>query len=214
MTILMTCPGIRLILISKLSTALFLLIPLFCFSQTKWELKKNEDGIAVYTSDKNKADFKEIRVVCEINTSAAKLVKLMKNVNHHADWVYKTKTSYLVSRKNKDTLCYYSETILPWPVSNRDLVIRLTFDDDTLNKIVKIKAQGVSNILPVKSGVVRVPYSLGLWKVTTMNSNRIKIDYTYSVDPGGALPVWLVNLMSTAGPFNTFKQLKELLERN
>jgi hypothetical protein len=127
--------------------------------------------------------------------------------------VYNTKISYLIKRKSKDTLFYYSEVSLPWPMANRDLAIRLTFEKDSLNKTLKVQARSTDNILPDKPGLVRVPYSLGLWTIITLPNNHIKIDYTFSVNPGGALPVWLVNSMATAGPYNTFKNLKGLIER-
>ncbi len=187
-------------------------IPFICVAQGNWELKKNENGILVYTRKLNNERYKEIKVLCQLNASAAQLTKILQDVNHHKDWVYNTKTSNLISRKNKDTLYYYSETTLPWPLNNRDLVIQLTFAEDITNKVLKIQALSMPKMLPDKPNVVRVPYSLGLWNVITLPNNQIKIEYTFSVNPGGALPAWLVNFTATAGPYNTFKKLKELLE--
>jgi len=39
--------------------------------QGKWELKKNEDGIAVYTRKPAKGNVKELRVVCELEATKA-----------------------------------------------------------------------------------------------------------------------------------------------
>lgn len=187
-------------------------LPLICVAQGNWEQKKNENGISVYTRKLNNEIYKEIKVLCQFNASAAQLIKILQNVNHHKDWVYNTKTSYLISRKNKDTLYYYSETALPWPINNRDLVIQLTFAEDVANKVLKIQALSMPKMLPDKPNVVRVPYSLGLWNVITLPNNQLKIEYTFSVNPGGTLPAWLVNFTATAGPYSTFKKLKELLE--
>src|SRR4051812_17142877 len=89
------------------------LVPAICLAQEKWTLKKNENGIAVYTRKLNSEKFKEIRVVCEFEASADKLIEVLQDVNHHKEWVYKTTESYLISRKNKDTLFYYSKISLP-----------------------------------------------------------------------------------------------------
>jgi hypothetical protein len=133
-------------------------------------------------------------------------------VNHHKDWVYGTKVSHLIARKTHDTTIYYSEIALPWPVANRDIVVQLSFEQDTIQKILKIQARGIAGILPKKPNLIRVPYSLGLWNVTSLPNKKIKIEYMFSVNPGGALPVWLVNFTATAAPFNTFKKLKKLME--
>jgi len=187
-------------------------VPGFCFAQDNWELKKSEDGIAVYARKLNNEKFKEIRVLCEFKSTTVRLMKVLKNVNHHKDWVYNTRVSYLIARKAHDTTIYYSEISLPWPVSNRDIIVQLSFEQDSVRKTLKIHARGMPGILPKKPNLVRVPYSLGLWNVTTLPNQSIKIDYTFSVNPGGALPAWLVNFTATAGPYNTFKKLKALLE--
>lgn len=197
---------------AKQLVVLFLLIPFVCIGQDNWELKKNLDGIAVFTRKLDNEKFKEIKVLCEFNASKTQLIKILQNVNHHADWVYGTKNSYLISKKNKDTLYYYSETALPWPVSNRDLVIQLSFAEDTVNKILKIRALSMPKMLPEKPNLIRVPFSLGLWNVITLPNQHIKIEYTFSVNPGGTLPAWLVNYSATTGPYNTFKKLKALIE--
>jgi hypothetical protein len=197
---------------NKYNLIIFLLImPFFCLAQN-WELKKNEDGIAVYTRKLNNERYKEIKVLCEFKGTAARLTKILQDVDHHSDWVYNTKESHLVKRKNKDTLTYYSIATLPWPVSNRDFVVQLSFTPDPENKVLKIRAQSVGGLVLDKPGLIRVPYCLGLWTVTTLPANRIKIEYTFSTNPGGAIPAWLVNFTATAGPFNSFKNLKRIME--
>src|ERR1700743_1989184 len=109
----------------KYSLVLFLMAPFVCLAQGKWELKKNEDGIAVYTRKLDNERYKEIKVNCEFNCTAARLTKIIQDVDHNSEWVYSTKNSRLVSRKNKDTLTYYAIAILPWPVSNRDYVVQI-----------------------------------------------------------------------------------------
>lgn len=197
----------------KLSGLLFLLMPMICTAQDNWELKKNETNIAVYSRKLDNEKFKEIRVVCEINGSIQQLYGILQNVNHHKDWVYGTMDSHLINRKSTDTVYYYSSVNLPWPASNRDLTVQLTFKRDNDGKTLHVRAFGVNNILSEKPGLVRVPYSLGLWDIQTLNNGKIKIDYTFSVNPGGSLPAWLVNMMAVRGPFNTFKNLKELMEK-
>lgn len=196
----------------KLTLIGLLFIPFLCSAQEKWDLKKNQDGIAVYAAKLDGEKFKRIRVICEMNCSVDQLIRVMSNVDHHKDWIYNTKVSTLINRKNRDTVVYYSEVSLPWPVSNRDLVMEQCFVRDSINKSLKIEVTSQAHAIPVKPNLVRVPYSLGIWHVTTLANNHIRIDYTFKVDPGGSIPAWVVNLMATAGPFNTFRNLKNILE--
>lgn len=192
--------------------AVFILSHLVCLAQENWTLRKNENGIAVYSRMLTSEKYKEIRVICEFNAPAEKLVKVLQDVNNHRHWVYKTTTSYLLSRKNKDTLNYYSEISLPWPASNRDATVQLAVAKDSIGNHT-ITVRSLPNLLAPKPNLVRVPYSLGTYKINRLPGNHIRVDYTLSVDPGGAIPAWLVNYTATIGPYNTFIKLKALVEK-
>ncbi len=197
---------------------LLLLIILVCgsiagFSQGAWQLIKDQDGIKVYTRRQENEKFKEVRADFELNASEDQLIALLQNISHQKDWSYGTKKTSLIKRKSKDTLIYYSEVSLPWPLSNRDLVIELSFKKDTLGKTVRIQAKSIPGILPPKPGLVRVPFSLAIWDVDAVPNKPLKIQYIFRTDPGGALPAWLVNFAASVGPYNSFHKLKEIIAR-
>ncbi|HEX3385921.1 MAG TPA: START domain-containing protein, partial [Mucilaginibacter sp.] len=112
-----------------------------------------------------------------------------------------------------DTLIYYSEISMPWPLSNRDLVIQLSFKRDTVDHTLHIQAKSIPGVLPPKPNLIRVPFSLAEWDVKVLPNKLLDIQYTLSADPGGALPAWLVNLAASVGPYNSFQKLKALLTK-
>jgi len=184
-----------------------------CLAQGKWVLSKEQDGIKVYTRLLSTGKFKEVRVDFELNATENQLVNVLQDITHHKDWSYGTKSTYVISKKGKDTIIYYSEVSLPWPLSNRDLVIELSFKKDTLNNMLHIRAKSIPGIVPVKSGLVRVPSSLATWEVTILPNHLLKIEYILSANPGGALPAWLVNLGASVGPYNSFTKLKAIIAK-
>lgn len=108
---------------------------------------------------------------------------------------------------------YYSEVDIPWPISNRDFIAHLTVSQDPQTKVVTISGPTEANYLPVKPNIVRVNHSNGKWILTPAKNNIVHIDYTLEVDPGGTIPVWLVNLFATSGPVETFKKMKEQVKK-
>jgi len=198
---------IRLLLI-----ILLFLAPILSYAQEKWNLAKEKNGIAVYTRMLKSERYKQVRVIFEFNGSIENLIKILQDVDNHKNWVYKTTKSYLIKKKSTDTLYFYSEIALPWPASNRDASVELAVVKDTLNKNAFITVRSFPNLVPYKENIIRVPYSLGLYKLTTLPNNLIKLDYTLSVNPGGTLPTWLVNYTSAIGPYQTFLKLKEMVE--
>src|SRR5277367_4247282 len=107
-------------------------------------------------------------------------------------------------------IIYYTQSHLPWPIKDRDLIVELniTATPDVLN----IQAKGLPDYLPKENDYIRVPYSLAQWKVTQASDNKLKVDYTFSIDPGGSIPSWIVNATLTIGPFNSFVRLKQILK--
>ncbi|KAA5545000.1 START domain-containing protein [Adhaeribacter rhizoryzae] len=181
------------------------------FAQDNWELKKNENGIAVYTRGIANEKLKEIRVVCELPGTTAGLISVLQNVSGHADWVYLTEKATLVKKINQYAFVYYTTTDMPWPVTNRDLVVEFSYQEIPGTKNLAIQAKSAEGYVPSKKGYVRVPYSLATWEVVPVAKDKIKIDYVFRVNPGGTIPSWLVNMAAATGPYNTFVKLRELL---
>jgi hypothetical protein len=179
-------------------------------AQGKWELKKNENGIEVYTRKAAKGNIKELRVVCELDATKAQLINTLENISDYNSWVYSNKKSTVLKTVTPQNIIYYTESHLPWPIKDRDLIVELniTPTPDVLN----IVAKSLPAYLPQNNNYIRVPYSLAQWKVTQASDNKLKVDYTFSIDPGGNIPSWLVNATLTIGPYNSFLKLKEILK--
>jgi hypothetical protein len=196
------------------NNCLILSLLIFCFSnafgQGKWELKKDEDGIQVFTRKAAKGNIKELRVLCELDANKAQLINTLENIDDYSSWVYSNKKSRIIKMITPQNIIYYTQSHLPWPIRDRDLIVELniTQTPDVLN----VQAKSLPDYLPKDIDYVRVPYSLALWKVTQAPNNKLKVDYTFSVDPGGNIPSWLVNATLTIGPFNSFAKLREILK--
>src|ERR1700739_3956713 len=102
------------ILIIKLSAGM---------AQGKWELKKNENGIEVYTRKAATGNLKELRVVCELDATKAQLISTLQDINNYNAWVYCNRKSNVLKTINPDKIIYYTQTHLPWPLKDRDLIV-------------------------------------------------------------------------------------------
>jgi len=196
-----------------LPCASLLMIFLQAEAQKDWTLKLNKENIAVYTKTPANSDFKAIKVDCELNTTLTKLTAVVLDANAGTEWVYSTKSSILLKQVSPSELYYYSEVKLPWPFSNRDFIAHLIATQDPTTKVVTINGPVEHDYLPEKKEIVRVRKSSGKWVITPKGPNHIKLEYTLEADPGGSIPAWLVNMFVTKGPFETFKKLKDQLNK-
>ena len=83
--------------------------------QGKWELKKDEDGIQVFTRNAAKGNIKELRVVCELDATKAQLINTLENISDYNSWVYSEKKSTVLKIINQQNIIYYTQSHLPWP---------------------------------------------------------------------------------------------------
>ncbi|WP_183906849.1 START domain-containing protein [Rufibacter immobilis] len=182
-------------------------------AQEKWDLRKDTDGIAVYTRNLAQAAVKEIKVICELPGTTAQLVNMLKDVERHQNWVYLNRKTQLLQKKNPNRLVYYTEADLPWPLTDRDMVVEAVFSPISQNQQARVEVRSVSGYVPEKEDFVRIPSSLAVWEISTVAKDRIKVVYTFSVNPGGSVPAWLVNATVATGPHKTFQNLRKLLQK-
>ena len=202
----------------KLTIRLTLLL-LVCFfgfegmGQYKWKLSKDKEGIKVYLADNPKSKFKSIKVECTLQGNFDKLIAILTNVDHLKDWVYNTKSSYLIKKITPYDLYYYTETSIPWPMENRDAVVHLKVMKDSLQRFVRVSAVSEPLFIPEREDKIRIPRSNITWHVTMPTKNTVSIVYVFEADPGGNLPAWVVNSFADKGPYESFKNLSELLKK-
>lgn len=193
-----------------------LIIPVFLVSlltqvhaQTKWELKKHEDGIKVYAGSVPNSNIKAIKLECTIDATIPQLTALLLDAKAHERWVYSTETSYEVKKIDDNHVIYYSAMSMPWPVKNRDIVVDLKLTLNPNTKVLTVNGAAIPGHVAVKKDVIRVTSSKVLWTVTPISAKQLKIEYIAQADPGGSIPAWVVNMFCTKGPFETFKRLRE-----
>ena len=192
---------------------LFSLFSTLAFSQYNWKLEKDKEGIKVFTSDVTNSAFKAIKVECTLAGSYAKLLSILPRVSDFSDWISNTKLTKLVRQNGPHDFIYYSETHLPWPMANRDVVIRVRVKTDSLPRFLTIAGNDEPNEVIQIPGKVRVSHYKSYWKVTMPTASTIRIFYILELDPGGSIPAWIANMFADKGPYGTFANLAEQLKK-
>ncbi|WP_083257206.1 START domain-containing protein [Arcticibacter eurypsychrophilus] len=188
---------------------LLLLLPIAdAFAQSPWKLNTEKDGIRVFSRTVPDSKVKALKIECVLKTTLSQLVTLLLDVNETDQWVYHTKTCVLVRKVSPSDIYYYAEVSLPWPMENRDFVVHIRVFQNPQTKIVTIDAPSVSDIVPVKKGIVRISHSKGFWKIIPLDQNLVKVEYSLQVDPGGIIPAWMVNTFAAQGPLQSFRNMK------
>jgi hypothetical protein len=195
---------------------LFLVFAGRCFpgqAQNKpWTLKKDKDGIKVYSRNNTRSKFNELKVETDLSCRLSDLAAVILDIPDYPQWSFNVKSSKLLKQVSPAELYIYTEINSPWPADNRDLPIHLKITQDPTNKKMTIAVECIPDLVPRQKNIVRVPLSKETWVVTPVDASTIHIEYQLEVDPGADPPGWLINMFSVKGPFETFSKLKNQIK--
>ncbi len=177
-----------------------------------WRLEKDKNGIQVFTRHLPGSRLKEIKLHGEMTGSPTQLVAFFSDVDQYSKVLHRNKTARLLRQVSETELYYYAESQMPWPATNRDLVVQLRFGYDRASGTLHINTTSVPDLVPPQNGIERVPVWKAVWLVRPVSEKRMLIDYTCQVDPGEKLPTWLINATAAMGPYETFLSIQEKIK--
>lgn len=181
--------------------------------QKAWKLHSEKDGIQVFTQPVSNSPFRAVKAVGVVETSLSRLAYVLMDVKTTKEWVYGTKECVLLKEMTPADLIYYAEVDLPWPVTNRDFIIRITLTQDPRTKALTIIAENKPKYVAEKDGIIRIQRSSGIWHITPIDAQHVRVEYTLQVDPGGIIPAWLVNMVASTGPYQSFIGLRKQVKK-
>ena len=177
-----------------------------------WTLGRQEDGITVHTRPVDGSGIDEFRGVAEVDAPAEAIVALLRDSNRFKDWFPNTPESRLLDR-NGAVSHQYSVMATPWPVSDRDNVLRSVLSPDTETGVVEITVTADPDHYPEQPDRVRVRRAKGLWRFEPLSESRTRVTFQMHLEPGGGIPQWMINARVVATPFEALGNLREMVAR-
>lgn len=178
-----------------------------------WKLKKDKEGIAVYTRSVEASDVAEFKAVMSVEgTNLQQVLEVLTNVDGYKELFPDCSEARLLEREGRYNIVHYSRTKAPFPVDDRDGIYQLRTTISANNTKAVLALSVLPDRLPRTDGVVRIPAGSGKWEVEQIGRN-VKILYQFHADPGGSVPTWLVNSAIVDTPYNTMVNLRRMLLR-
>lgn len=184
-------------------------------SEKNWKLKKNSNGIKVYTRNVKNIDLDEFRGIGVIDASINNLINIIRDVPNHPNWAANCKKATLIKKNEKNTKrTIYNVTSLPWPLQDRDVVVEVIENNISNSKtILNFKALLKTSIRK-NDDYVRITNMIGQWILTSISGEQTLVEYKIKCDPGGSIPKSIANYSSVNIPYNTILGLKNEAIKN
>jgi START domain len=192
-----------------------IILVLFCLNSISnpqtptnpWVFKHEKSGIRVFYRDPGTGVY-ELKLICTVKTSMHAIAALLTDVEAYPSWVYKTSEAWRVRTTDANEMYYYNASDFPWPLDDRDVVVKSRIEQDKQTKILVSASSAVDGLVEVKKNKIRMSLTDTHWQCTPKGNGEIQIEYTLKSDPGGILPAWVINLGLEYGPVETMKAFK------
>jgi len=196
-----------------LPTVLVLLFAAFISPEfeAKWTLKKEKNGVSIYTRPVEGSPLKEFKGIVNIRTSPEAAKALLLDLPTYTKWQHNCIKSSLLQKNSADDIVGISLTDAPWPVQDREAIVRTKVVEENGSIILNMTA--TPDFTKPTSGVVRVPKMTGFWKITSKGDGAIEVLQQVHASPGGRIPDWLANSAVVDTPYNTLLNMKLRLEK-
>ncbi|WP_448555508.1 START domain-containing protein [Thalassotalea montiporae] len=185
---------------------------------THWQLVRTSDAIKVYTAKPAKFQkqnenkhLAHIRAELTVRSSLSGFLLFLQDYDNIPNWLDNAYHSELISQESptRNIFITYFEGI--WPVKPRDMVIDTEFTQQP-DLSINIDVKDASNEIPLSNDIVRVSVLHANWLIKPIERlGYIHIAYEFSVDPNGAIPVWLVNQMTVNSVWQTMRNIEQQL---
>jgi len=177
-----------------------------------WKLARDQEGVKVYLRSAGSMETKEVLGISRVPASLGALVSLVKDPEYHPNWIYANKQARFLKIISDFEWIYYNISEAPWPVRNRDLITRVKLEQDPNSYAVSIDSEGLPDYIPANKNLVRIARLKSSWVFTPKSNGIVDIRFELSIDLGGDIPAWLINLAIDKGPFNTIRNLKKAVK--
>ena len=200
--------------LKKTLLILYLTIPLFIFathisySQNDWKLKKQKNGIKVYTKSHASENLKYYKLTTTFRADFSKVVQLNLDFDNYETWVKDCAESKIIDKMDENTIIYYSRIDTPWPVNDRDFLSEVNITLGQNQILIHTKPASID--YPESKGAVRMIEYEDHWRIKNLDSGMVKLELEGFYNPGGSIPSWIVNMFIVDAPYESVLKLKEL----
>jgi len=197
----------------KFTVLIFIMFISASYAQEPWKVAIEKDAVRVWTREVADSKFKEYKGEMLVKSSLSCLVSLLDDVPNQKNWLYDITESKRLKTINKTEGVNYFVQTAPWPVTDRDMIVKYKLSQNQKTKVVLIEMTGVKDYIAEKEGKVRVPSMEGKWEFTPIGKGIIKVVYQMHSETGGSVPASIANASCVDIPFNTLKNMKKEIEK-
>jgi hypothetical protein len=163
----------------------------------------------IYTRNEANTSLKSYRGETTFRAPMEKVCSLIGNGKNFDWWGPDFINVKVIGYQPNKYVQYYFVYDLPWPVTDRDLVVDARIKIDSVTGEYSVVSRPLLKTVPEKPDLVRISKYWQKWTIKPLDKGNIKVTLEGFVDPGGNVPAWIYNMFTTEMPLRTMRLLRE-----
>jgi hypothetical protein len=182
-----------------------------------WRLKKEKDGIQIYTrwieaGEGRKA--RQMHAIMKVKASLNAAVMSITDDSQVKSWLNRAKEYYHFDKQDDFHWYAYTQFSIPWPLDNQDLITFNTLVQDQKTKKIHVSLEGKPDYIEEEKGVQRIPHFDGSWEFTPLPDGSLQIEYYIFTKTKPVLPRWIIDPIVEYGLWSTFSEMQQVILSN
>lgn len=178
-----------------------------------WQLVHAEDSLRVEQREYPGSPLLEVRGVLRLRTTLNAVMALLRDAAYNDQWVYRSGGARILLQEGYPSAYVYGVVDAPWPMQDRDTVVRFDYQQDPVTRVVLITITNFPDYVPPVDGLVRVPEFGGFWQLEPDAAGWVRVTYQVRGHPGGMIPVWLANRAASRSVVETLRNMPGAVRR-
>ncbi len=168
-------------------------------AENGWQKIGESNGIVGYTR-LTKNSVNEVKAIGIVDAPIAVVEAVIRDASVQPEYMYMCKEASVINtpdmKSDGDTHYCHNVTGMPFPVSNRDNIVKMSWSINKSTGTLYCRCVGQKTTYMLKQGVVRMPLMVLDYTLVPKGTDKTEITYQGMADPGGSVPSALVNMFT------------------
>ena len=180
-----------------------------------WKKTVSKDGVNVYKRTVKGSPVIELKGTAIVNHSIKDILAVVLDYKNFKKWQPNLITFRRVKVISTREFINYAAFKLPWPISNRDVVMHTKIMSKGSNKVQVNMRETTHPSRPKSNKYVRIKMARVQWNLQSINAGKsTKLQFISRGDPGGYIPLWLINWVGKYQVVEGINRLRKRVKQN
>lgn len=177
-----------------------------------WKTLFEEQGVLVSTRAEPGIDLPSMRGQTTLHADLFHLLAILLDDARSTEWAKGADETRVLRTIDPRTQLIYAHSRQPWPVKDRDLVMKRTVEVLEPGRVYRVHLVCMPSERAELDNVIRVKRCETTFELSVIDDAHTRIDYRVHADPGGHIPSWMVRRASRSIPADTLRSLAKQIE--